>query len=222
MAVIENQFPYKIYEAANAGSADAHVFLGKASVAGLNGASEDFFPELAEDNCYTTFLFASIVGGKNVRIQPATAGNPYILVDSRWYDFKPCSNPATSIFHSVEYGSNGDINVFLKSVTTDGSVVIEVGDNFTWSDSGPQGEYDGGCTITLSTHKYFCENECGGGGGGVFHGTVGVPGASDVTFLFKSIIGGTCIDVEDTGTTLVVNFNPDICDPCALFDCPDN
>lgn len=219
MAVIENQYPYKIYEAANAGSADAHVFLGKASIGGLNGSAEDFFPHLAEGNCFTTFVFASIVGGKNVRIIPATEDDPYIYIDSRWYDFAPCGNPVTSIFHSVEY-NNGDVNVFLKSVTSDGSVVIEVGDSFTWSDQGPQGIWDGDCTITLSTHRYYCENECRDEGAGVFYRTEGVPGASDVNFLFKSIVGGTCINVEDTGTEIVVNFDIDGCDPCELFNCP--
>ena len=196
MAVIDNQFPFKIYEAANAASTDAHVFLGKASIAGINGQSKDFFPELAENNCFTTFVFASIVGGKNVRITPASASDPFIYIDSRWYDFKPCGNPITSIFHSVEY-NDGDINVFLKSITSDGSIVIEVGDSFAWSDQGPQGIYDGGCSITLKAHKYFCLNECANSG--VYSRTVGIPGASDAHFFFKSIVGGDCISVVDNG-----------------------
>ena len=179
------------------------------------------FRFLAEENCFTTFLFASIVGGKNVRVQPATEDNPYILIDSRWYDFKPCGNEVTSIFDHLEYDDNDDITVFLKSLTSDGSVVINVGDNFSWSDQGPQGEYDGSCTITLSTHRYYCENVCEPTeGGGVFHGTQGVPGASDVEFLFKSIVGGDCIKVEDTGQTIIVSFDVSTCDPCELFNCP--
>lgn len=196
MAVVENQFPFKIYEAVNAGSGGANVFLGKASIAGVNGNKESFFPELAEANCFTTFVFASIVGGKNVRVTPATEDDPYIYVDSRFYCFEPCADPATSVLADVQYGGTGDVTVFMKSLVSDGSIIIQGGD----------------CQISLSTHKYYSQNICQNAG--VYSSTVGVPGASDVTFLFKSVLGGDCISVVDTGETLVVNYDLAACNPC--------
>lgn len=225
--IIENSFPFKIYEATNAASTDAHVYLGKASVAGINGSDTDFFPQLADQNCFTTFVFASIVGGKCVRVDPATEEDPYIYVDSRWYDFRPCgvetSNPeewpANSIISSVDYvEATGDTVVFFRNLETDGSIVIEIGD-FVWSDQGPQGDLNNNreaCAINLKAHKYFCANECEPNG--VFARTQGVPGASNTAFFFKSIVGGQCIDVTDNGKEIIISFDVANCNPCIFCE----
>lgn len=216
MATIDNQVPYKIYEAANAASTDAHVFLGKASIAGINGAKVNYYPHLAEETCYTTFVFASIVSGKNVKVEPATEDDPYIYIDSRWYDFRPCgvetadptSWPANSIISSVDYSDTGDIQVNFKNLTTDGSIVLEIGNSFVWSDQGPQGINDGSCAIKMSTHKYYASN-CPSttGGVGLLKETIGVPGASDVEFVFKKLTAGNGISLTDTGELIVINLD---------------
>jgi hypothetical protein len=228
MAVIENEFPFKIYEARNLATSEAYVYLGKASIAGLNGANENYFSHQADANCFTTFLFASIVGGRNVRIDAATEDDPYIYIDSRWYDFRPCgveSNdqttwPANGILSHVDYKDNGDVVTYFKSITSDGSIVIEGGNpSFVWSDEGPAGnQFNSGnaedCNLILKAHKYIVANACETNG--ILQSTQGVPGASDVVFYLKSIVGGSCINVTDTGSSLVISFDLGACDPCSF------
>jgi len=224
MAIIENEFPFKIYEARNLASTEAYVYLGKASIAGLNGADENYFSHQADSNCFTTFLFASIVGGRNVRIDAASEEDPYIYIDSRWYDFRPCGVetndqtawPANSILSHVDYKDSGDVTVYFKSITSDGSIVIHGGNSsFVWSDEGPQGDSlnsGNDCNITLSTHKYIVANVCESNG--LVASTQGVPGASDVIFYLKSIVGGSCIKVEDDGSNLIISYDIGACNPC--------
>lgn len=226
MAVIENQFPFKIYEARNLASSEAYVYLGKAAIAGYNGADENYFSHQADANCYTTFLFASIVGGKNVRIDAASEEDPYLYVDSRWYDFRPCGFetndqsawPANSILSHIDYKDTGDVTVYFKSITSDGSIVIEGGNSsFVWSDQGPQNDQFNSsnindCNLTLKTHKYVVANACETNG--LVASTQGVPGASDVVFYLKSIVGGTCIKVDDNGDNLIISFDVNNCNPC--------
>jgi hypothetical protein len=228
MAVIENEFPFKIYEARNLATSEAYVYLGKASIAGLNGANENYFSHQADANCFTTFLFASIVGGRNVRIDAATEEDPFIYVDSRWYDFRPCgvesndqtSWPANNILSHVDYKDTGDVTVYFKSITSDGSIVIEGGnESFVWSDQGPQGDaFNSGnaedCNLLLKAHKYIVANACETNG--ILQSTQGVPGASDVVFYLKSIVGGSCINVVDTGESLIISFDPVACNPCNM------
>jgi hypothetical protein len=96
-------------------------------------------------NDFTTFLFASLVGGRNVRIDQATEKDPYIFIDSRFYTFKPYSyyvnfiNNKTlqtieetfasndvflkTIIKSIEH-SNGDITINTKNIEGDSKLVI--------------------------------------------------------------------------------------------------
>lgn len=219
MAIIENQFPFKVYEVRNLATTEAYVYLGKAAIAGLNGAEENYFSHQAEENCFSTFLFASLVGGRNIRIDAATEEDPFIYIDSRWYDFRPCGNesndpttwPANNILSTVQYKDTGDVVVYFKGITSDGSIVIKGGNSsFVWSDEGPQGDQlnsgdSKDCNLTLSTHKYTMANVCDTNG--LVASTQGVPGASDVVFYLKSIIGGNCIDVSDAGDRLIISFN---------------
>lgn len=202
MTIVSNNMPFKIYEAKNAATTEAYVYLGKTSIASVNGATTNYFAAQNE-NCYTTFLFASLIAGKNIRIDPATEKDPFIYLDSRFYDFRPCgatsSDPFTwpknSILSSVEH-NGGDITVYLKNITTDGTINVQSED----------------CKIKLSVNKYRAANICDTNG--VLRKTEGVPGASDVVFYFKSIVAGNCITVNDTGDSLVIGFDRDNCDPC--------
>lgn len=224
--IIDNQFPFKIYEARNLANTEAYVYLGKAALAGLNGADESFFPEAVDRNCFTTFLFASIVGGRNVRVDPATENDPYVYVDSRWYNFRPCDNEAitgwaaNNVLSSVKTTDFGDVTAYFKTITTDGSIVIEGGnDTFVWSDMGPVGNPfndESFCDIILKTHKYDCANCCGDEG--VYAGRKGIPGKSDVLFMFKSIFAGHCIDIEYDGCSYIINYDLENCDPCLYCD----
>lgn len=224
--IINNQFPFKIYECQNLANTEAYVYLGKAALAGLNGATSSYFPDQVDRNCSTTFLFASIVGGRNVRVDPATEEDPYIYIDARWYSFRPCGNdsstgwPANSILSSVSSSEAGDITVYVKSLTTDGSVVIEGGnDSFVWSDQGQAGDPFNDpsfCDLTLRTHRYDCANCCGPNG--VYAGRKGIPGKSDVLFMFKSIFAGYCITIDYDGCSYTVNYDVENCDPCLFCE----
>ena len=75
--------PFKIYNVGNLASVPANVFIGKTFISD-NGSNKN-----VKENCFSTFLFASIVGGKNVRVDQATEKEPYIFIDSKFFNFKP-------------------------------------------------------------------------------------------------------------------------------------
>lgn len=225
--IVDNQFPFKVYEVRNLANTEAYVYLGKATLADTSD-TDGFFPHQVEENCYSTFLFASIVGGRNVRIDPATEEDPYIYIDSRWYTFRPCGYegvedwPANSVLSRVDVAGDGNVTAYLKSITTDGSVVIEGGNStFVWSDQGPTGDQNNDpnfCDIILKTHKYDCANICDKGG--IYSHRKGVPGKSDVVFFFKSLFEGYCIKLDETSCGVRVSFDVESCSPANLSGDP--
>ncbi len=209
--LIENNLPFKIYSAVNLGSSEGMVFLGKTNSAIDNGQFTRTLPEDYYADCFSTFNFASIVPGNCTRIDIATEDDPSIMIDSKWFDFRPCTDmsgmqelwPTNNALKSVNYAANGDFTALMSSLTTDGTVVINGKESgFIWSDSGAIGSADY-CTFVLQSWKYRCINI---GEPGPVYGTIGTPGKSNVIFLFRSVIGGTNVDVKDYGTYLKVFY----------------
>jgi hypothetical protein len=215
------EFSYKIYDAINiAKTSDgkiiqATVYLGKASVAGVNGASNTFFSNLSSENqCSSTFIFGSLVGGRNLSITPATATDPYVYLDGRWYDFKASGYnstyiPANNILSNIEIDSElGKITLYLKNITSDGSLLFEspsqVVTEETEASISPYNESNY-ADIILKAHRYDCANVCGPTG--LFAGRKGIPGKSDTIFVFKTIFGGRCIKVDYNDDFITINYD---------------
>jgi hypothetical protein len=209
--LIENNLPFKIYSAVNLGSSEGMVFLGKTSTDADNSKFTRTLPENYYAACFSTFNFASIVPGNCTRIDIATESDPSIMIDSKWFDFRPSTDmsgqqelwPINNALNSVVYADNGDFTALMSSLSTDGTVVINGKESgFIWSDAGAIGN-DNYCTFVLQAWKYNCKNIAEPG---PVYGTVGTPGQSNVIFLFRSLIGGTGVDVKDYGTYLKVVY----------------
>lgn len=129
---------FKVYDIGNLGSSRSFVYLGGTYI------SKIFNTDKSKSD-FTTFLFASLVGGRNVRIDQATEKDPYIFIDSRFYTFKPysyyvdfsnntplqtledmfASNDVflKTIIKSIE-NSSGDITINTKNIEGDSKLVI--------------------------------------------------------------------------------------------------
>jgi hypothetical protein len=210
--ISENSFPFKIYDAHSVSTKGSPVYLGKSVVAGIDGSQKSFFPELAGNNCFRTFVISSLVSGKNVKLTPATEEDPYIYIDSRWYYFRPedgVRNQSSTwhinnVLSNVDFDEERDIVVTMKSIYTDNTIRI----------------IDQTCTIDLSTYIYRCSNL--GLGLKVREETYGVPGQENSAFMFKSLKAGRCITMREDGHTIIIGIdldNPE-CPPCPCeIDC---
>jgi hypothetical protein len=129
---------FKVYDIGNLGSSRSFVYLGGTYISKVINTDKS-------KSDFTTFLFASLVGGRNVRIDQATEKDPYIFIDARFYTFKPYSyyvdfsNNITlqtledtfasnnvflkTIIKSIEH-SNGDITINTKNIEGDSNLVI--------------------------------------------------------------------------------------------------
>jgi hypothetical protein len=217
--LIEQNLPYRLYSAVNVGYNQGMFYLGK--VPTEKNFNQKFFPDDYYDNCLSGYYFsiASLVPGGCVRMDIADETDPHILIDGKWYDFRPCSAnscdtstwPNDNILHTVDYSDPMKVIPQFKSLTTDGTVVIKgVESGYCWNDEGPNGNATSHCTLKLMAWKYKFANACDLGycdGVGVYYDTIGTPGAAnDVTFLMKSVIGGSGIKVTDYGTVLEVSW----------------
>jgi hypothetical protein len=83
--------PFRVYETRNLGSVPSYAYLGKNITNELSDQSNltAFEREQLAENCYNIFLFASVVGGTNVRIDPGDSTDPHIFIDQRWFDLRP-------------------------------------------------------------------------------------------------------------------------------------
>lgn len=195
MPIFDRSFPYKLYEATNAASTGAVVFLGKSSKEDIsNGILR---PDLADKNCFTTFVFATIIAGKNVKISPATESDPYIFIDNKWFDFRPCGGiqvpsqwPKNSLLSKVNYDTDNDnIEVTFKSIVSDGTVEINTSE----------------CEIEVECLKYYCGTL--GSGLPFYSETVGVNGTENTIFAFKSLLAGDGISLCDDGKSITISFD---------------
>ena len=158
--IIENNLPFKIYSAVNLGSSEGMVFLGKTSTDSDNSAFSRTLPEDYYANCFSTFNFASIVPGNCTRIDIATENDPSIMIDSKWFDFRPYVDasgqqdqwPLNNALNNIDYANNGDFTAVMSSIETDGSVVINGKESgFIWADAGAVGN-DDYCTFVLQVY----------------------------------------------------------------------
>lgn len=86
-----NYIPYKVFEPRNLGNTPSYVYLGKSISDDLDKTKSVTVrdKEKLSENCYTTFLWASLVGGKGIRIDPPTRTDPYTFIDQKWFDLRP-------------------------------------------------------------------------------------------------------------------------------------
>jgi len=88
---------FKVYDINNFSNIGSNVYIGSTYIANISTSK-------TEKTDFTTYLFASIVGGRNIRIDQPTEKEPYIFIDSRFYHFKPYS-------YYVDFNNNIDINL---------------------------------------------------------------------------------------------------------------
>jgi hypothetical protein len=190
-----NNLLFTTYTVKNESTRGAHVYMGIAAK-GNNATTVDYFPHKVVA-CKTTYLFASIVGTRNVKITRPTTTDPYIYVQTREVDAKQCSLPPTSLLKS------GDkTNMVLRTMSSDPSITI----------------HNNGCNYGLSTFTYNAINACSING--LLYKTYGTPGQSNVVWQFKTIIGDGCIVVSDKdGVITFTNICVDDvieCDPTCI------
>jgi len=116
---------FKIYDVGNLGSGKSNLFIGNTYISDVTKNKNDF----------STFLFASLVGGRNIRIDQATEKDPYIFIDARFYTFKPynyyvsLSNNEPLSNLEATYGNTSDVylKTIIKNITTvSGDVAIHI------------------------------------------------------------------------------------------------
>lgn len=167
-----NTIPFATYTVKNESTRGVNIFLGVATK-NNNVNTVDYYPNQVLA-CKTTYLFASIVGTRNVKITRPTTTDPYIYIQTRQVAPQQCPEyPATSL---LQTGDNTGIT--LRTLKSDASITIE----------------DNGCNYGLSTPTYDVQNVCNMNG--VYYGSIGTPGKSNVVWMFKEIIGSPpCITV---------------------------
>lgn len=89
MADVTQILPFSVYEPRNLGSTKAYVYLGKNISDGIKDFGTFAGDERTSENCSTVLLFASIVGGKQIRVDPWTCTDPHTFIDQRFYDLRP-------------------------------------------------------------------------------------------------------------------------------------
>lgn len=158
-----NNVPFTIYTVKNESTKGVNIYLGVASLSN-NVTTVDYFPHRVIA-CKTTYLFASIVGSRNVRITRPTTVDPYIYVETR-----KVIPTKVGEYDATSFMKSGDSKeIVLRTITSDKSIKIE----------------DYGCNYGLSTFKYEVANACNING--FLYKTVGIPGHSNVTWHFKNI-----------------------------------
>lgn len=185
-----NQVPFTIYTVKNESSKGVNVYLGVASKVDRTN-TVDYFPHQVVA-CKTTYLFASIVGTRNVKVTRPTTTDPYIYIETRQVEGKQCEGlEATSLLKS-----SSTSGLTLRTIASDPSIKIE----------------DNGCNYGLTTFTYDVQNVCSING--FYYRTIGIPGRTDVVWQFKEIEGDPpCVTlVENEGRIDIVNF-PELCCP---------
>lgn len=182
-----NNVPFAVYSVKNESSKGVHVYLGVASK-NNNATTVDYFPHQVV-SCKTTYLFASIVGTRNVKITRPTTTDPYIYVETRQVVPTNCGQ-----FRASSVLKSGDVNgMTMRTLATDGSITIE----------------DKGCNYGLSTFKYSVQNACSING--FYYKTLGVPGKSNVVWQFKDVAVGNCIIKTEKDGVITLELDPNCC-----------
>lgn len=187
-----SELSFSVYSIKNEnGDGGVNVFLGIASKKTTTNNTIDYFPHKVVA-CKSTYLFASIVGTRNVRVTRPTSTDPYIYLETR----KPIAiqdgPPETSFLKSSD--SSG---MTLRTISSDASIQIR----------------DNGCNYGLTTFKYDVQNACSING--FYYQKTGIPGESDVVWQFKEVVGvQPCINVLDSNGEITISFNKEEC--CCL------
>jgi hypothetical protein len=135
---------FRLYDVGNLSSYRSFIYLGSTYIANISNTDKT-------KSDFSTFLFGSIVGGKNVRIDQATEKDPYIFIDVRYYTFKPYNyyvnfiansnltdlennflpnetNFRKSVINKIEI-SNNDLIVSVKKIGSDNKIIIHSSKN---------------------------------------------------------------------------------------------
>lgn len=180
--------PFTLYTVKSESSKGVNVYLGVASKPDNRGNNTEYFPHQVVA-CKTTYLFASIVGTRNVKVTRPTTKDPYIYIETRGVAGQQCEGlEATSLLKS------GSGSLVMRTVTSDSSIKF----------------IDNGCNYGLTTFKYDVQNACSING--FYYRTMGVPGQTDVVWLFKGIVGDPpCINVTQENGIIGFSLNKGAC-----------
>lgn len=144
------------YEPINLGSVKSYFFTGYIDSSTYQVTLETLL-QSKEYFCYSSIYFASVLPGKNVRIDNWTIKDPYIFVDQKFYDVRsvgyyyhwynktpeqliqPSLNPPLSSANFPENNiiqerdaNSWDVIYYVKKLTSDGSLVIYANNQKYW------------------------------------------------------------------------------------------
>jgi hypothetical protein len=178
---MSNTIPFTTYTLKNASNKGVPVFLGQ-SLKNNNINTKDYFPHQVSA-CKTTYLFASVVGTRNVKITRPTTTDPYVYIETRKVEPQQCPQyKPTSLLKS---GDN--TGLVLRNLSSDSSITIQ----------------DNGCNFGLSTYTYDVQNACNING--FYYGSLGSPGSSNVIWKFKEVVSASpCISVIHNQDTIYI------------------
>ena len=184
-----NNLPFTYYTVKNESSRGVNVFMGVSSKKNNLTSEVDYFPHHVIA-CKTTYLFASIVGTRNVKITRPTTTDPYIYVQTRQVEPQQVKDlEATSFLKS---GNSSGMT--LRRLSSDSSIVIN----------------DNDCNYGLNTFTYKVQNVCSING--LFYKTYGSAGKTNVVWQFKEIEGDPpCVDVVQNGGEIIFVNRQELC-----------
>jgi hypothetical protein len=234
--MLENSVPSNTFEVKNLATTEGFVYVGKSSLVDVPQKQKT----LKEgDNCFATFMFGTLVPGRNIRIDKPTDIDPNVFVDAKFFDFEPYT-PQLSASNLLSYtqASSGDMSYFFKSIINDGStsaagwIVLEASDESFYT--GYDGviyykQTDGTYTttpvatspdaISIKTHTFDIKNTSAFNPGLYTHKTTDKYG--NTTFYINKLIAGKCVQVRDTGNTLQLRFDEECARPIPCCDDPN-
>ncbi len=234
-------FPGNAYEPRNMANTISYVYLGK----GFTGDT-DKLKNLSTDqrkassqNCHTSYFWASIVGGKSVRVDAATIQDPYIFIDAKWYDLKPINYynqwiekynppdgvklyeyikdleeeidktiPISNIIGNTSYDTDEGVSdpVYnIKSLESDGSIVIEANGGRYWWGTNAQANGDfsnknSDGLLNLRAVKFGLEDDrCNELGRPYIKDVISDPLRNGETYTIKDIEPGEEIVIAEKG-----------------------
>jgi hypothetical protein len=183
-----NNIPFTVYSVKTESPKGVNIFLGVASQSN-NATTTDYFPHQVI-SCKTTYLFASIVGTRNVKVTRPTTTDPYVYIETRRVAGNICEEyPATSFM-----SKSSERGIEMRTLSSDGSIQIK----------------DNDCNYGLDTYKYDVKNVCSING--LFYRTIGTPGKSNVVWQFKDIEGDPpCVIITQNRGEIIFSNDTDLC-----------
>lgn len=219
---MDNNVPSNVFEVANLANGDGFVYVGKSSLVDNNSGNKT----LKEgSNCLSTFLFGSIIPGRNIRLDIPTEVDPNTFIDAKFFDFQSYSPLISgSCTLGKTQDTSGDVSYYFRALKNDGSsdlmswTIIEADDASFYIGYDGKTYYkqaDGSYSLSivatnpnsliLKTHTLDVTNSFSFMPSLYTHKTADEYG--NTTFYLNKIIAGPGLTIHDDGDTLRLDFD---------------